>query len=42
MKGNTISVKPLHESGQLWLAKTLQLLKVQEYGKPKTVISGIF
>ena len=33
MKGNTISVKPLHESGQLWLAKTLQLLKVQEYGK---------
>ena len=33
MKGNTISAKPLHESGQLWLAKTLQLLKVQEYGK---------
>jgi len=33
MKGNTISVKPLNESGQFWLAKTLQLLKVQEYGK---------
>ena len=33
MKGNSISAKPLNESGQLWLAKTLQLLKVQEYGK---------
>jgi len=33
MKGNSISVKPLNESGQLWLQKTLQLLVVQEYGK---------
>jgi len=33
MKGNSISVKPLNESGKTWLAKTLQLLKVQEYGK---------
>jgi SOS-response transcriptional repressor LexA len=33
MKGNTISVKPLNESGKIWLEKTLQLLKVQEYGK---------
>ena len=33
MKGNSISAKPLNESGQLCLAKTLQLLKVQEYGK---------
>ena len=33
MKGNTISVKPLNESGQSWLQKTLQLLVVQEYGK---------
>jgi len=33
MKGNSISVKPLNESGQLWLQKTLQLLIVQEYGK---------
>jgi len=33
MKGNTISVKPLNESGQNWLQKTLQLLVVQEYGK---------
>ena len=33
MKGNSISLKMLNESGKLWLAKTLQLLKVQEYGK---------
>ena len=33
MKGNSISVKPLNESGQLWLQKTLQLMVVQEYGK---------
>lgn len=33
MKGNTISLKPLHDSGKIWLQKTLQLLKVQEYGK---------
>lgn len=33
MKGNTISSNALNESGKLWLAKTLQLLKVQEYGK---------
>ena len=33
MKGNSISVKPLNESGQLCLQKTLQLLVVQEYGK---------
>lgn len=33
MKGNSISVKPLNESGKTWLEKTLQLLKVQEYGK---------
>ncbi len=33
MKGNTISVKPLNESAKIWLEKTLQLLKVQEYGK---------
>lgn len=33
MKGNPISAKPLNESGQIWLQKTLQLLKVQEYGK---------
>ena len=32
MKGNTISLKTLNESGKLWLAKTLLLLKVQEYG----------
>ena len=33
MKGNTISVKPLNDSGKIWLEKTLQLLKVQEYDK---------
>ena len=33
MKGNTISQKPLNASGSFWLEKTLQLLKVQEYGK---------
>lgn len=33
MKGNPISQKPLNESGQIWLQKTLQLLVVQEYGK---------
>lgn len=33
MKGNTISLKPLNESGRHWLQKALQLLKVQEYGK---------
>ena len=33
MKGNSISLKMLNESGKLWLSKTLQLLKVQEYGK---------
>ena len=33
MKGNTISLKPLNESGKIWLEKTLQLLRVQEYGK---------
>lgn len=33
MKGNTISSKPLNASGSFWLDKTLQLLKVQEYGK---------
>ena len=33
MKGNPISAKPLNESGQLWLQKTLQLMVVQEYGK---------
>ena len=33
MKGNTISLKPLNESGKRWLQKTLQLLQIQEYGK---------
>ena len=33
MKGNSISLKMLNESGKLWLEKSLQLLKVQEYGK---------
>lgn len=33
MKGNTISVKPLNDSGKIWLEQTLQLLKIQEYGK---------
>lgn len=33
MKGNTISQNPLNASGSFWLEKTLQLLKVQEYGK---------
>ena len=33
MRGNSISQKPLNDSGQIWLAKTLQLMKVQEYGK---------
>ncbi len=33
MKGNRISVKPLNESGQSWLQKTMALLEVQEYGK---------
>lgn len=33
MKGNTISLRSLNESGRHWLQKTLQLLKVQEYGK---------
>ena len=33
MKGNTISLRPLNESGKIWVAKTLQLLQVQEYGK---------
>lgn len=33
MKGNTISGKPLHDSGKIWLEQTLQLLKIQEYGK---------
>jgi hypothetical protein len=33
MKGNSISVKPLNESGEHWLQKTLQLMIVQEYGK---------
>ena len=33
MKGNTISLKPLNESGKKWIEKTLQLLQVQEYGK---------
>ncbi|MCO5249435.1 MAG: hypothetical protein M9887_10885, partial [Chitinophagales bacterium] len=33
MKGNTISLKPLNESGRHWLQKALQLLKVQGYGK---------
>lgn len=33
MKGNTISGNPLNESGKIWLEKTLQLLKIQEYGK---------
>jgi len=33
MKGNTISLNPLNESGKFWLQKTLQLLKIQEYGK---------
>ncbi len=33
MKGNTISLNPLNKSGEFWLAKTLQLLQVQEYGK---------
>lgn len=33
MKGNTISLKPLNDSGKIWLEKTLQLLRVQEYGK---------
>ena len=33
MKGNTISLNPLNESGKKWLEKTLQLMQVQEYGK---------
>ncbi|MBS1643396.1 MAG: tyrosine-type recombinase/integrase [Bacteroidetes bacterium] len=33
MKGNTISLKTLNESGNIWLQNTLQLLVVQEYGK---------
>ena len=33
MKGNTISLNPLNESGKFWLQKTLQLFKIQEYGK---------
>ena len=33
MKGNTISSNTLNESGKIWLDKTLQVLKVQEYGK---------
>ena len=33
MKGNSISQKTLNESGKIWLEKTLQLLKVQEYGQ---------
>jgi integrase/recombinase XerD len=33
MKGNSISLKPLNESAKIWLEKTLQVLKVQEYGK---------
>ena len=33
MKVNTISLKPLNESGKRWLQKTLQLLQIQEYGK---------
>lgn len=33
MKGNTISLKPLNESGKKWIEKTLQFLQVQEYGK---------
>ena len=33
MKGNSISLKMLNDSGKMWLQKTLQLLQVQEYGK---------
>jgi len=33
MKGNTISSNSLNESGIIWLDKTLQVLRVQEYGK---------
>ena len=33
MKGNSISIKPLSDSGKFWLQKALQLLQIQEYGK---------
>lgn len=33
MKDNTISSKTLHKGGKIWLDKTMQILKVQEYGK---------
>lgn len=33
MKGNLISQKTLNESAKKWLEKTLQLMRVQDYGK---------
>lgn len=33
MKGNTISLNALNESGKIWIERSLQILKVQEYGK---------
>jgi integrase/recombinase XerD len=33
MKGNTISLNPLNESGKIWIERSLQILKIQEYGK---------
>ena len=33
MKGNKISLNPLNESGKILFAKTLQLFKIQKYGK---------
>ena len=33
MKGNTISQNSLNESGKNWIERTLQILKIQEYGK---------
>ena len=33
MKGNTISLNTLNESGKIWIGRSLQILKVQEYGK---------